>query len=492
MKIYRKSVWQMTSEGMHLIPEECDSFEYDGSVGECKKGGSAPAAPDPYATADAQTGANRDAAAYNNAIQHGNVTTPYGNQTFTPRTDPTTGATVYDQQISVSPEVQQLLDMYRQQDVSLGNTSQKMLGTVDSTYSNPLNTSSLPGRVDSVTGGPIQSNLNVNGPDLVGSLNTSGLPQLYGADDLEGARQKVSDALYQRQTAYLDPQYQQRQSALESQLSNMGITRGSEAWNNEIDNFSKQRSFDYDQARNSSISGGLSELQGLTGIAQGNRAQMFGEQATSGAFQNQARGQALQEALSRLGVSNDAQNQQFQQNLAGGNFANNSRNQALQEALTLRNQPLNEYNALRSSTQVNVPQFQNPQNSQTQTTDIAGNIWNAYQGNLNSWNAQQQQNNSFLSGLMGLGGSLGSAAILASDARVKSNIKRIGLLPQGVGVYEYEYDGDPLHEKQTGVLAQEVERDDPEAIVIDSDGVKRVNYSRVLSRALTEHLDAAA
>lgn len=492
MKIFRKTVWQMTGEGMRLIPEESESFEYSGPIAECKKDSKAPPAPDPNVVSGAQTKSNQDTAAYQNALEHGNVTTPYGNQTFTGRVDPTTGATVYDQSISVAPEVQQLLDQLRQQDLSLGSTSQKMLGSVDAAYGQPLDTNGLPSRVGSVHGGPIQSELNTQGPDLVGSLDTNGLPKLYGADDLEGARQQVSDALYKRQTAFLDPQYQQRQQALDSKLANQGITLGSEAYKNAMDDENRAREFSYGQARDSSITGGLGELQGLTGIAQGNRAQMLGEKTTAGNFQNQARAQALSEALTRLGVNNDAQQQGFQQSLSSGNFQNQARTQALQEAITLRNQPLNEYNALRSSSQVNVPQFQNPQTPQVAPTDVGGNIWNAYNGNLNVWNAQQQGNNSFLSGLMGLGGTLGGAAITKSDARVKSNVKRIGLLPQGVGVYEYEYTGDPLREKQTGVMAQEVEQDDPEAVVIDRDGTKSVNYTRVLAKALMERLDAAA
>jgi len=35
-----------------------------------------------------------------------------------------------------------------------------------------------------------------------------------------------------------------------------------------------------------------------------------------------------------------------------------------------------------------------------------------------------------------------------------------------------------------GVIAQEVEQDDPQAVITGADGVKRVNYSRVLARAL--------
>jgi len=45
-------------------------------------------------------------------------------------------------------------------------------------------------------------------------------------------QQQAADTAYQSATRYLDPQFQRQQSGLESQLANQGITRGSEAWNN--------------------------------------------------------------------------------------------------------------------------------------------------------------------------------------------------------------------------------------------------------------------
>lgn len=370
-----------------------------------KKGPKAPAVPDPNVVSSAQTKSNTDTAGYQNAIDHGNVSTPFGDQTFTGRIDPKTGATVYDQNISVSPDVQKLIDQQSQNDLALGNTSQKMLGTIDQTYGTPLDTSTL--------------------------------PKLLGADDLEGQRQKVSDALYQRQTAYLDPQFEASQKAQDAKLANQGITLGSEAYKNAQDDAARAKEFAYGQARDSSIAGGLNETTQLANLSSSQRAQM------------------------------------------------------LAEALTKRNQPINEYSALQSNSQVNVPQFQNPNNAQVQPTDTAGNIWNNFNGLMGIYNSKTGSSNSLLSGLMGLGGNLAGAYFGTSDARVKSRVKRIGLLPQGVGVYEYEFRGDPKREKQTGVMAQEIEQNDPGA-VIEVDGVKRVNYTRVLSKALAETYDAAA
>lgn len=470
------------------------------------KSSRAPAPPDPNVVSAAQTAAERDAAGYNNAITHGNTTTPWGSQTYTGRVDPNTGATVYDQNITLDPTQQQLLDIYNQNDLTFGQASQGMLGRVTDTFASPMDTSGLPDLQGSVQQGQfgnapnlqsynsapqmggyqgqlntsglpgLQGNagqsdqMNVNGPGIQGRLDTGGLPELYGANDLQGARQQTQDALYSRQASYLDPQWQQRDTAFRSRMANQGIAEGSEAWNNAFQNEDRARSFDYGRARETAIAGGGDELSRLTSIAQGNRGQAFGERQAAGGFQNSAQAQALAEALAsgnygnnarmaNAAFQNSARGQGFNEAQAQGNFANSAtgagnadamsqagfnqagiaqgnqdamsqagfnqsataannasamqqaqfgnqaRAQGLEQLFALRNQPLNEYNALRSSAQVAQPQFQNAQNSLTNAADAQGNINQNYQQQMNIWNAQQQARNNFMSGLFGLGSS---------------------------------------------------------------------------------------
>jgi len=81
---------------------------------------------------------------------------------------------------------------------------------------------------------------------------------------------------------------------------------------------------------------------------------------------------------------------------------------------------------------------------------------------------------------MGLGGQLGSAAIMKSDMRLKKDIVHIRDLEPGVGWYEFSYVGsDDRHE---GVIAQELERVDPAAVSFDERGFRRVDYDRVRAR----------
>jgi hypothetical protein len=67
-----------------------------------------------------------------------------------------------------------------------------------------------------------------------------------------------------------------------------------------------------------------------------------------------------------------------------------------------------------------------------------------------------------------------------SDIRTKENIKAIGYLPNGLPVYEYEYKpewkDEAGHGKFIGVMAQEVELVQPEAVITRPDGYKMVNY----------------
>lgn len=71
------------------------------------------------------------------------------------------------------------------------------------------------------------------------------------------------------------------------------------------------------------------------------------------------------------------------------------------------------------------------------------------------------------------------AAMMASDINVKKNIKKIGE-KNGYNWYEFEYkDGLGLPEgKQEGVIAQEVEKVNPEAVTV-IDGIKHVDYSKL-------------
>ena len=87
--------------------------------------------------------------------------------------------------------------------------------------------------------------------------------------------------------------------------------------------------------------------------------------------------------------------------------------------------------------------------------------------------AQAQMRGQMFGNLLQLGGTLGGAYMLASDRRIKEDIKRIGKTDDGLPIYTFRYKGDST--VHMGVMAQDVEKKNPDAVK-EIDGIKAVNY----------------
>ena len=104
------------------------------------------------------------------------------------------------------------------------------------------------------------------------------------------------------------------------------------------------------------------------------------------------------------------------------------------------------------------------------------NLYNAQQYRYNT--QQNQMNN-----LINAGASIGAAAMLASDKRLKENLKPVGKLENGLKVYLGNY------KKETGLdttpqlflIAQEVEKKIPEAVG-EKDGYLAVDYEKATEK----------
>ncbi len=199
--------------------------------------------------------------------------------------------------------------------------------------------------------------------------------------------------------------------------------------------------------------------------------QGFGQYATQQGMQNQAVQQNQGAALQQQQAGNQAAGQQFNQNIGAGQFGNTAQQQMLQQQLYQRNLPLNEIAALMSGSQIQNPQFQGYQGSQVAAPNIQQAQAQQAQYQQGLYNSQVGQANSFNSGLMSLGGALGSA-FLFSDCRLKSNIERIGTHPLGIGIYEYDIFG----RREIGVMADEVLTVRPEAVLLHPSGYMMVDY----------------
>lgn len=166
---------------------------------------------------------------------------------------------------------------------------------------------------------------------------------------------------------------------------------------------------------------------------------------------------------------NRSKNDARQQAVLGGMQA---APQALQQESFIRSAPLNALLALMSGQPV---QGFNPsgnakagnfEGATAQAGDYATDLWNQQQ-------AQAAQNR----GLLGSAGI--AAASMFSDRRLKSNIVKLGEDPRGWGVYEYDIFG----ERQTGVMADEVEKVIPEAVSTHESGYKMVHYGMLYEGA---------
>jgi hypothetical protein len=94
---------------------------------------------------------------------------------------------------------------------------------------------------------------------------------------------------------------------------------------------------------------------------------------------------------------------------------------------------------------------------------------------MQRYGIQQAGNNATTQGLFS---ALGTAAMFApkfSDRRLKSNIVQIGTHSLGIGIYEYDIFGNREH----GVMADEVAKVMPDAIVPHSSGYMMVNYGKL-------------
>jgi hypothetical protein len=145
---------------------------------------------------------------------------------------------------------------------------------------------------------------------------------------------------------------------------------------------------------------------------------------------------------------------------------------------SIMNAPMNMYNAMgrvgdqrrgmsqsiidRDMDRYNYEQMA-PQNALTQ-------YMNTISGNYGGQTTQTTPRDN--SGIMNMIGSLGSAAIMASDVRVKENLVRDGTI-KGHAAYKFNYVGDDTPRR--GVIAQEVEQTNP-AAVAEFGGIKHVNY----------------
>jgi hypothetical protein len=174
-------------------------------------------------------------------------------------------------------------------------------------------------------------------------------------------------------------------------------------------------------------------------------------------------------------------NQGEKENDAWNQIYINARDQAVNEKLTERNQPYQEFAALLNGSQIDQPQFGSTPGANVANTDYAGLVNQNYQNQLAAQQAKQSSFDKMLGGMFGVAGAAAGnpalAPLMFSDRRLKTDISKVGKTNDGQNIYSYKYKrGSPMH---LGLMAQEVEKRTPEA-VIDVGGFKAVDYRKAL------------
>lgn len=396
-----------------------------------KSAPSAPPPPDPYATARAQTDSNVSTAVANTVLGNANETSPLGTvryqqtgsykmsepvldangaPTYTRRwvSDPTNsganngpdgnpvgggsysympgvGVTMaptdgagghwveeqvmsnrdiptWERVTTLSPEQQELYDRQTATQKGLLDLALSQTGRLQQTLGQPLDFSDIPDQTQGVLA-------RILGGEA-GSIRRD-LP----TNDYSEDRKRVEDALYAR----LNPQLTQDRAALETQLLNQGFTRGTEAFNTELDSANRQAN----DARLGVIAAGGQEQSRLRGLD----------------FQSFA-------------LENDAQNQAFNQLMSQLQAAGTSRDRAIQERMALRNAPINEISALLGSSQVQMPQFSPYQAGNIANTPVGDYVYKSADQAQKNYQAEVSASNSANSSMSSLLGTVGSAAIM--------------------------------------------------------------------------------
>ena len=257
----------------------------------------------------------------------------------------------------------------------------------------------------------------------------------FGAGSVPSAvddtsRRRVEEAILSR----LEPQFRQDEAQLRNQLLSSGLEVGSPAYAAELDRLQRGQN---DARQQAILTGGTEESR-------------------------------------QVGLNAQLQGQAFNQGLQGAQFDNATRQQMLAELLLQRNTPLNELNSLRTGSQVSMPNFSGYYTNNSQAAPIFDAA--QAQGNYDLAASQQAQSgfNSMLGGLAGLG----QAGIMRfSDLRLKVDVKPIGRTVGGYNLYSWKWkDGSGY---DTGVIAQEVQKVRPDAVVESTSGYLMVDYSKI-------------
>lgn len=350
---------------------------------------SEPRQPDPIKTAEAQTKTNLDTMKANARFNQINQVTPFGSTRWTG----TIGSPDRTQTTSLNPQLQGLF---------FGNDG-------------------LVPQISEVTKDPLSfdSARNVSNPGFQGfrsarNADAGNIDAKYQGDagyrnynlanpeDYGNEISRVEKAVFDRASGLLGDQYDKRRNAMERDLWQKGIATGSQADTDVRNQYSSDRSRDYNDLALASVLAGSQEHQRLADLSARNRGQLFGEEMA-----------LSQDELSRFAAQEGANQAAFGRDLAtsaenrsGNNeaFARDlaQRQQGVAEQMAIRNQPIQDLVSLLAGVAPggvpNMPQFTQFTSS---APDIMGMTGSNYAARANAAANRHASNMGLLGGLFG-------------------------------------------------------------------------------------------
>lgn len=422
----------------------------------------APKAPDPVATAMAQGQMNKEAAVAQTGLNAMDQFTPDGRLNYGQNGTWSDGTPRFSVTQTLSDGNQKLYDLNQKTQQNLGQIGVDQSRKISDLLSTPLNMD-----VGVMPTGP---NINQFSAPTPQKVNSRYAPDAILAGGIE-SNADLEKRLIELGNERLNPQLAQRRSELDATLADKGIKSGSDAYSRSMMDNSQAEN----DARNQLILSGQNQaFQQALGRSQN-------DQARFGQFWNQGAQKAQQDFTQDLGgraqlfdEASRSTNDSFAR--AQQAYANSmqGRQQTIDELLQARNQPINEISALMSGSQIARPEWTSTPQSSIAAPDLMGLVQSNYA-------AKSQQYSGLLSGLGSLAGNALGFGLSKSDERLKTDIKRVGKLDNGLPVYQYRFkEGGPIH---IGVMAQEVAKVRPEAVHVMPDGFLAVDYAMATEAA---------
>ena len=300
---------------------------------------SQPDPPNPYATAQAQSGASQAASQYNTVGSNANEVNPYGTVSYQAIEQVpvyTNGqisgyAPRYQRTTTLSSDQQKLLGLETQSKYNLGTTAVEQSAKLRDSLNKP---------VDSSAWQPWQT-----------GLQSQNIRQDQGPTDRASIEKAMMDS-YNRSTAPTE-------KAQEAQLAARGLSPGGKGYGNYM-------------------------MQRDDNRAEAARQAYLGSGNESRAAEN---------------AYNTSATTKYNMDQSLANYYNTLRGAQATEAYAQRNQPINEITAMMSGSQATIPQFQGFQSSPVQAPNIAQYI----NDNYKAQSAAASQTNAGLFGLAGAG-----------------------------------------------------------------------------------------